>query len=71
MDLARSSRHERAAADVAAAMRARAADSADRVFLRFDDARWTFAETLPRGVPLRQPVPARAATRRGRSTSAC
>ncbi|HUI27780.1 MAG TPA: AMP-binding protein [Candidatus Kryptonia bacterium] len=30
---------------MAAALRARVADSADRVFLRFDDARWTFAET--------------------------
>lgn len=30
---------------MAAALRARMADSADHVFLRFDDASWTFAET--------------------------
>ena len=29
---------------MAAAIRARAADSADRVFLRFEDARWTFSQ---------------------------
>jgi fatty-acyl-CoA synthase len=29
-----------------AALRARAADSAERVFLRFEDASWTFAETF-------------------------
>ena len=30
---------------LAAALRDRAADSAERVFLRFEDATWTFAET--------------------------
>src|SRR5262249_23424986 len=30
---------------VAAALRARAADSAERVFLRCEDTRWTFGET--------------------------
>ena len=55
---------------LAVAVRNRAADCGERVFLRFEESRWTYAQAFAR--PAASPTSfAGIAIRRRRSTSAC